>query len=208
MCCDPSPRVADHDASAGRLTTLAILLPRPRVSGAVDIAYVVCCLITAFAALTSGSRRRAFWWLVISLGVLSLVLLRLADASVWLDSYFQKALYIFAWYAERRLLQVLAIVIVAVTLFILLRHLSVGSDDVTLRTAIGAFYLLAVLAAVRVSSLHWTDAVLQEQLGTLTLSHVAQLVFLIFISGAALFELARGRRFGLPLPLPNSSRFK
>lgn len=158
--------------------------------GVVDIAYLLSCPIAALAGLKTNSRHSRPWWFAISLGVLSLELLRLAEASLWLDSYLQKSLHILAWYDQRRSLQVLAIVAFALALLIGLRSLRVGPDEFPLRGAIGAYYVLVVVVAIRLSSLHWTDAVLQRPVGTLSLSHAVQLMLLMLISGAALMDLA------------------
>ena len=155
-----------------------------------DIAYFASSGVAAVAGSTSRNSKR--WWFALSLGLMALGLLRLAEASLWIDSYLQQALYTLAWYAHRRLLQVVAIVLFAIGLFAVLSRLRLTSNEPALRTAFGAFYALAVLVAIRMSSLHWTDAILTDQLGWLPLAHVAQLLLLMVIASAAVFELAHG----------------
>lgn len=163
-----------------------------RVIGLVNTAYLVCGLTTTVAALTNTSAKRRHWWYALSAATCVLELLRLGDASLWAGRYLEEALQVLGWYERRRILQVAAISIFAIVCLAILRRMRVGSRPWALRTAISGFYALALLAAIRFSSLHWTDLILQRPVGMLSVSYAAQIILLMVISGAALLDVALG----------------
>ena len=153
----------------------------------IDFAYLATSAIAAAAGLSCRNRGDENWWLVLGIGVLGLGLLRSAQAGLWLDQHLEREVHAMGWYAYRRPLQVTCIVAFALGLLIILAQLAKGRTRASVAFAICAFYALAVFAAIRLSSLHWTDALLSRQAGSVTLSHATQLVLLVTISAAALF---------------------
>lgn len=154
----------------------------------IDAAYLVTGSVGACTSLKSTDRGTAAVWLLISVGVIGLGLLRISEAGVWTDDYLRSGLYAVGWYAERRAIQVACIVVFAFAMFFALRSLGPVAKRTSVIIAVFAFYTLAVLAAVRASSLHWSDAVLGEQVGSVMLSHAAQAILLLVTAIAALFE--------------------
>lgn len=161
--------------------------------GLVDIAYLICCPITALAGLRSRSSNNARSWFALSLGVLALGLLRVGQFGLWVDNCLEQGLYYLGWYSQRRPLQVTGIGLFALALIVALRRFRFGSRRSAIKSAIGGFCILATLAVIRLSSLHWSDAILQTQVGPLTLSHATQILSLLTISSAAVLELGYRR---------------
>jgi hypothetical protein len=156
---------------------------------AINSIYLASSVLAACASLSSRLRVAACSWLVLSTGLLILGLLRMDQAGVWADDYLRRMLDMLGWYAYRRPLQVSCIAVVTLGLITGLKWLPAKGTRVPLTSAICAFCGLAVFAAVRSSSLHWSDEVLGELVGPLTLSHFVQIVLLIATSAAALFDL-------------------
>ena len=154
----------------------------------INAAYIVTGAIAAFASLSSRTQRDACWWLILSIGLLALALFRIAEAGVWVDDYLRHGLHVIGWYDHRRPLQVICIGAFALGLILARSRLSV-IDRSSLVFATGTFCVLVVFAAIRSSSLHWTDAVLGESVGSVTLSHAIQVLLLLAISAAAFVDL-------------------
>lgn len=152
----------------------------------IDSAYLATSLIAALTSLTSKSGRDAGSWLALSIGLCVLGVLRIADAGVWTDDYLRSGLIDLGWYDHRRPIQIACIASFAVALVPVLRLLSRGRPPLIVGTS--AFYGLALLAAAKFSSLHWTDAVLGEEIGSVTLSHATQIVLLLVTAVAALTD--------------------
>jgi hypothetical protein len=125
---------------------------------------------------------------MLSGGVLIAGVLRIVQAGLWMDSYFQDVVRLMSWYNARRPLQLACIVAAALALLILLKRFLMPTRTLSLAFAIWAFYALAILAVIRISSLHWTDVALERQVGSSTLSHAAQTVLLFIISAGALLD--------------------
>lgn len=151
-------------------------------------AYLASSAIAASASLRSRSASSACWWLAVSMGIAAVGLLRAEEAALWLDYHLRSALHLNGWYEDRRPLQLLFIIAVPLALFVAQRRLPTSRER-PLTLALCAFYLLAVLAAIRFSSFHWSDAVFEQQLGPVTLSHAGQLFLLVVISAGALLYL-------------------
>lgn len=151
-------------------------------------AYLASSAIAGLASLRSRSVSSACWWLAVSIGIAAVGLLRAEEAALWLDYHLRNALHLKGWYEDRRPLQLIFIIAAPLALFLAHRRLP-PSGERPLTFALGAFCLLAVLAAIRSSSFHWSDAVFEQQVGPLTLSHAGQLSLLIVISAVALLNL-------------------
>lgn len=156
------------------------------VTGIINGAYFVSCAIAAAASLNSRSRSGAGSWLTVSIGLAVLGLLRVAEAGVWTDDYLRNGLFELGWYGYRRVIQMVCIAAFALLLFAILARLPARRSTITL--ALLGFSGLSVFAAVRSSSLHWSDAVLSEQLGPIMVSHAIQFVLLLVTSAAAGFD--------------------
>lgn len=156
--------------------------------------YLGSSALTACASLRNDDHKNAALWLVVSIGLLSLGLLRTANAGVWTDDYLRNALREMSLYPDRRGIQVLCIAAFAIAMAVIFGRLGTWSKGVSLIVALCGFAVLSVFAAVRFSSLHWTDAILGRQVGFTTLSHLAQVISLTAISGASLFDLLFARR--------------
>jgi hypothetical protein len=115
------------------------------------------------------------------MGLLALGQLRIAQAGLWMEDYLQGGLRAMGWYDHRRPLQVACIMAFAVSFWTVLRRAPLRPIT-GLTFAIGSFYMLVVLTAIRTSSLHWTDAFLRQHLGSLTFSEALQLLLVTVIS--------------------------
>ena len=120
--------------------------------------------IAAFADLKGTAENRTGCWLALSLGVLALGLLRIDHVGLRVDYYLEQSLHGLGWYEQRRLLQIIGIAVFAVLSFVALRRRRLVFKNAASNTALGAFYVLAMLGAIRLSSLHWTDEILARQL--------------------------------------------
>ena len=165
-----------------------------RVIGMINIAYITASAISGIASFQGKTRGIQRWWSALSLGLLSLGLLRAAQAGIWIDSYLQQWLRLFGWYEDRRYLQVAAIIVFAVCLLFGFMSAPAVAKRERLLFATVAFYALMIFGAIRASSLHWSDAVLGQQIGRISLSHVMQAVLLIGILGACVLELRSADR--------------
>ena len=155
------------------------------------MAYLISSTLLALVAYVDRVGRDAARWLWLAFGVLLIGLPRFARGGVLADYYLQHTLNNWGLYDHRRTIQLLGVLSVAVILSVTLLRLGRSVERASLKLAIWAFYALAVFAAIRVSSWHWSDAFLQRQIGPVTLSHAAQVLPLLAISAAALFELRR-----------------
>jgi hypothetical protein len=155
------------------------------------MAYLAISTILVLVAFMDRVGRDAAKWLWLAFGVLLIGLPRFARGGVLADYYLQHTLNNWGLYDHRRTIQLLGILSIAVILSVALLRLGRSVERASLKLAIWAFYALAVFAAIRVSSWHWSDAFLQRQIGPVSLSHAAQILPLFAISTAALFELRR-----------------
>lgn len=161
------------------------------ISFLLNIAYLASSTIVALVAYVDRGGRDAAKWLWLALGVLMIGLPRFAQGGVWADYYLQHIINDWGLYGHRRTFQLIGILTVALVLSVALLRLGRSVERTSLKLAICAFYALALFAAIRVSSWHWSDALLQRPIGPVTLSHAAQILPLLAISTAALFELRR-----------------
>jgi uncharacterized membrane protein YvlD (DUF360 family) len=152
-------------------------------------AYLATSILAACASLNSGDRKTALLWLVVSLGVLSLGVLRIANAALWADDYLRNGLHVIGWYDERRPLQILFIAAFAIAILAILGRLRVTIRRGPLTVATCGFFALTIFAAIRSSSFHWSDAILARHVGLITLSHATQTALLAATSAAAVFDL-------------------
>jgi hypothetical protein len=133
------------------------------ISFLLNIAYLASSTMLALVAYVDRVGRDAARWLWLALGVLLIGLPRLAQGGLWADFYLQHTLNDWSLYGHRRTFQLLGILSVAVILSVALFRLGRSVERASLKLAICAFYGLAVFAAIRVSSWHWSDAFLQRQ---------------------------------------------
>ena len=168
---------------------------RERVIDQLNSVYLASSAMAALASLRSRSASSASGWLAVSIGIAAVGLLRAGEAALWLDYHLRSEFHVTGWYENRRPLQLGFILAASLALFLAHRRLPTTGER-PLSFALDAFYLLAVLAVVRSSSLHWSDAVLEHQLGTVTLSHASQVILLIVISAVAVLNLKRGTSDG------------
>jgi hypothetical protein len=152
----------------------------------VNTGYLMSSAVAASAGLSTASRTNRRFWLGLSVGLLVFGLLRIARAGLFLDYYLELELRVLGWYDHRRPLQIGCLFLFCAALFVTLARLRGALEKRSLTTAISAFYLLAVYTAIRASSLHWSDAMLQHQIGPVALGHGTQSVLLVTISIAAL----------------------
>jgi hypothetical protein len=170
------------------------------ISLVLGAAYFATGVLVALVAFKSISRRDALWWLGLGGGLAILGLLRSVEAGLWVDDYLQHSLHSTGLYEHRRLLQLSVILGFALVLFIALRSLPASARRWPSKVAIGSFYALAVFAAIRSSSWHWSDVALQRQIGSMTLSHGTQLVLLLIILAAGISELEHVRKLNARNP--------
>jgi hypothetical protein len=159
------------------------------ISSLLNIAYLASSTLLALVAFMDRVGRDAVKWLWLALGVLLIGSSRYTRGGVWADDYLQHSINNWGLYGHRRMFQLLGILSVALILSVAFLRLGRSVERAPLKSALWAFYALAVFAAVRVSSWRWSDAFLQRQIGPLRLSHAAQILPLFAISTAALFEL-------------------
>ena len=153
-------------------------------------------------------------WLAISVGLLLIASLRASETEILLGSDLRRIIMELGWYPHRRPVQIAAIlafslVIVAGLRSILLNRKMLKRQEVF---ATCAFAAIVVFAAVRSSSLHWTDEALEFRLGTITLGKLVQWsgLAVIAISAASILAQPFMRRIQLPqamkdLRRPNSN---
>ena len=154
----------------------------------IDGAYLATSVIAAFASLSASSRGNAGWWLLLSLSIAAIGLLRIADAALWVDDHLRGSLMLVGWYKYRRILQIAAIAAFGLVLIAVLRRIPAPSGR-TLTVAVAGFYLLALTMAIRSSSLHWADALFHHRVGPLNFSQASQALLLLVISIAVFFDL-------------------
>lgn len=151
----------------------------------INAAYLVTAAISSLASIKYSSRT----WLLISLGIVILEISRITHAAMSVDDYLEHVLRSAGLYDQRRPIQLACIAAFASSFVIFVRPLRHTRIRPQLIFVTGAFYILAVLMVVRASSLHWSDAFLERQLGSMTLSQAAQLLLLAMIAGGALYDL-------------------
>jgi hypothetical protein len=154
----------------------------------IDDAYLASSAIAAFASLSAKSRRNAGWWLVVSIGIVVIGMLRIVEAALWMDDHLRRGLLVLGWYHYRRVLQIGCIAAFGLAFLSILKRLPRPSGRL-LTFAVAIFYVLALTMAIRSSSLHWADAAFRQRISSVNLSEATQVLLLLAISLAALFEL-------------------
>ncbi|WP_341632050.1 hypothetical protein [Sphingomonas agri] len=166
--------------------------------GIINSAYLGTGAIAALASLKSRSPASAAWWVALSVGLTALGILRVVEAGVWSDNLLRSGLHQIGWYDKRRPIQVICITAFALALLPAQRLLPSGKAALTV--AVFAFYGLAVLAALRSSSLHWSDALLGKQVASVTLGHATQIILLLVTLTAALFDFSATSKKSAQIP--------
>jgi len=149
----------------------------------------------AFCCAWSQVSRERSWWLVIAMILIAIAVVRAAQPGRWLDGDLQQWVRALGWYDYRRPVQVVGIGVAILLLLVGAKLMRTTEQDVTwpARFAAIALFLLLALAAVRGSSLHWTDAVLERDFAGLILSHALQATLLATICASAICRLIANR---------------
>jgi hypothetical protein len=153
-------------------------------------AYFAICALTVFAGVRGRNQSLKTWWFALATGMLAIGLLRTADASLWTDFYLQRALAEMNVYGGRRPLQLLGIIAFGLMLVLFVRQRPKRRPK-SLDVAIWAFSGLALFAAIRISSWHWSDALLERQIARMTASYAIQFSLLAVLAAAAASDLLR-----------------
>jgi len=160
------------------------------VADILNIAYLATAAVSAVAGLGRHTFRTAGWWLSLGGGVAFVGLLRAAEAGLWIDGFVQHRIRAIGWYDYRRPLQVGCILLFATCLLVLFKRLPFIRRNRPLALGTCAFVCLMILAFIRFSSLHWTDSLLDQHLGSITISHSGQFSLLALLAIAACLQLS------------------
>jgi len=153
--------------------------------------YLLVSVLAFYCAWQTSHDRSA--WLVIAIMLVVIAGVRMAQTGEWLDEALQQWVRATGWYDDRRPLQVAGI---AIAILLLLA----GAASMRARTrmiawpgkcAAAALFFLLVLAAVRGSSLHWTDAALELDFAGVIVSHMLQALLLAAVAASAIWQIRR-----------------
>lgn len=162
-----------------------------------NAAYLLTFLLAACSIPASfGSAATLRLWAAIATGLLVLIALRSGHVAVWIDTLLRGQLTAHGWYSHRRPVQVAAIVVAITIGGLALRWIVSRSGTLNIQAgwAFAAFAALLGFAVIRSSSLHWTDAVIERQLGPADLGEIVQGICLGMIACSALSLLVRRLR--------------
>lgn len=139
-----------------------------------------------------GSRTERSWWLAITIMLIAILTVRAAEPAQWLDGALQQWLHALGWYDHRRPIQMMAIALAVLFLIAIAALMRARTRGIRrpAKCAAAAMFLLLVLAAIRGSSLHWTDAILEQRIATAMFSHLLQAALLVVITASALWTFA------------------
>ncbi len=151
--------------------------------------YLLVSVLAFYCAWQTSHDRSA--WLVIAIMLVVIAGVRMAQTGEWLDEALQQWVRAIGWYDYRRPVQVAGIAIAI--LLLLAGAASVRATTRMIawpgRCAAVALFLLLVLAAVRGSSLHWTDAALELDFAGVIVSHMLQAILLAAVGVSAVWQI-------------------
>ena len=148
------------------------------------------------------------------MGLLLIAIFRASRTELLLDADLRRAIMDLGWYPRRRPVQIAAIAACTLLVVALLRSILRNRKKLNRQEVLATcvFAALLVFAAIRSSSLHWTDAALEYGVGAITVGKLVQgsCLAVIAISAASLVARPFVRRPHAPqgtndLSRPNSS---
>lgn len=160
-----------------------------------NIAYIFTCVLAGLCAfVTFRNASGAAWlWLAIAIGLLLIASLRASKTELLLDADLRRAIMDVGWYPHRRPVQVAAIAACALLVVTVLRSILLNRKKLNRQEVFATFTfaVLLVFAAIRSSSLQWTDAALEYGVGAITVGKLVQGICLAVLAISATSLLAR-----------------
>ena len=147
------------------------------------VALVVVALIAVVALRCRDVRERRVW-IVVGVVLMFLAFSRYFHIASKVSSRFRRRARFDGWYEDRRLLQMIIVVLVALALVAALAAVVVSSVRAGSRLAMVAAVAVAVpvtVELVRMVSWHWSDTVLSHQLAGVTIADASRWIALIVV---------------------------